>query len=64
MDNCKESEGGIKKIYIMNSSDVVFENGVMVRMKRKYGKFTRPVYTHYPNEELSDEQKDGIRIKF
>ena len=33
----------IDKIYLMNASDCVFENG-NVRVKRKYGKFKRTIH--------------------
>ena len=39
--NCSSSDK-IDKIYIINASDCVFENG-NVRIKRKYGKFKRVV---------------------
>lgn len=31
----------IKAVYTVKISDMVFENGKFVRMKRKYGKFAR-----------------------
>ena len=39
--NCHKSDE-ISKIYLINASDCVFENG-NVRLKRKYGKLKRKV---------------------
>lgn len=36
------SRGGVKKIYLLNPSDCVFDGGF--RVKRKYGKFKRVVH--------------------
>lgn len=33
-----------KVIYLINSEDCVFENDTLIRLKRKYGKFKRPVF--------------------
>jgi len=56
MDNqnkCSNEEPGlpscpcsdkISKVYLLDQNDCVFENGVIVRMKRKYGKFKRVVH--------------------
>lgn len=33
----------IKSIYLMQISDCVFEGDTMVRVKRKYGKYKRPI---------------------
>lgn len=41
--NCKAGVD-IDSIYILDPKDCVFENGVLVRIKRKYGKFKRQVY--------------------
>lgn len=41
--NCKAGID-IDSIYILDPKDCVFENGVFVRLKRKYGKFKRPVF--------------------
>ena len=41
---CCSSSDNISKVYLLDSKDCVFENGVMVRMKRKYGKFKRVVH--------------------
>lgn len=41
-DSCNKA-GLIKSVYILNLSDIVIENGVMIRVKRKYGKFKRPI---------------------
>lgn len=43
---CTETIGRIK--YIMNASDVVIEGDQFIRIKRKYGKFKRPVYAYKP----------------
>tara|TARA_R110000868_G_scaffold199747_3_gene446365 strand:- start:240 stop:410 length:171 start_codon:yes stop_codon:yes gene_type:complete len=32
-----------KTVYVMNFSDVVIKDGAIVRVKRKYGKFKRPI---------------------
>ena len=48
--SCRPS-GGVKTIYLINPKDVVIENGVLVRMKRKYGKFTRQVHVIHNNNE-------------
>ena len=37
------SSNKIIKLYLLDPKDCVFENGVMVRIKRKYGKFKRVV---------------------
>jgi hypothetical protein len=34
----------ISKVYLLDPKDCVFENGIMIRMKRKYGKFKRVVH--------------------
>ena len=41
MDNCKDNYS-IKNIIVFNKSDLKFVDGEM-KLKRKYGKFTRPV---------------------
>jgi hypothetical protein len=41
---CCSTSNNIDKIYLLNSNDCVFENGIMVRMKKKYGKFNRIVH--------------------
>jgi len=38
------SDDSISEVYLLNPNDCIFENYVIVRMKRKYGKFKRPVY--------------------
>jgi hypothetical protein len=43
MERCTEPK--ITGIFLVNSKDLVYDNnGNIVRMKRKYGKYTRPVY--------------------
>jgi len=32
------------KVYLLNPNDVVIKDNVMIRMKRKYGKFKRTVF--------------------
>lgn len=41
MEKCKNT-GGISEVYFFNPSDMKIVN-VVIRMKRKYGKFTRPI---------------------
>lgn len=38
------SSDKIIKLYLLDPNDCVYENGVMVRIKRKYGKFKRVVH--------------------
>lgn len=38
------SSNNISKVYLLDPKDCVFENGVFVRIKRKYGKFKRFVH--------------------
>lgn len=46
----------IKAIYMFNLSDFVTDgNGTIIRKKRKYGKFTRPVYQY----EWGTEAQEG-----
>ena len=40
---CRSSDK-MSKVYLLDAKDCVFENGVMVRIKRKYGKFKRVVH--------------------
>jgi hypothetical protein len=40
---CKDLINITPNTYIMNAEDCVIENGKL-RLKRKYGKFKRPVY--------------------
>ena len=40
---CCSSHGGISKVYLLNHKDCVFEDDVLVRLKRKYGKYKREV---------------------
>lgn len=35
--------GGITSVYLCNWKDFVFEGNKIVRKKRKYGKFKRPI---------------------
>lgn len=44
VSGCCSSSNKISKVYLINTKDIVFENGTMVRIKRKYGKFKRVVY--------------------
>ena len=44
VSGCCSSSDKISKVYLLDPKDCVFENGVMVRMKRKYGKFKRVVH--------------------
>lgn len=44
MTECCNSCNQLSKIYLLSPNDCVFENGVMVRVKRKYGKFKRVVH--------------------
>lgn len=43
VSSCCSSSDKISKVYLLDTNDCVFENGVIVRMKRKYGKFKRVV---------------------
>jgi len=43
LECCKDLININAKTYIMNASDVVIKNGE-IRIKRKYGKFKRPMY--------------------
>ena len=43
VSGCCSSSDKISKVYLLDPKDCVFENGVMVRMKRKYGKYKRVV---------------------
>jgi hypothetical protein len=44
VSGCSSSSMGvISKVYLLNPKDIVIENGVFVRMKRKYGKLKREV---------------------
>lgn len=43
---CKSTANDIKTIYYFELSDFVVIDGVIVRKKRKYGKFKRPVYRY------------------
>jgi hypothetical protein len=56
MDNCKDNYS-IKNIIVFNSSDLKFVDGEM-RLKRKYGKFTRPVVII----DTSDKPAEGVKI--
>jgi hypothetical protein len=38
-----KGDGGIKSVYLCNWKDFVFEGNKVVRKKRVYGKFKRPV---------------------
>ena len=40
---CNNATNKIEKIYFIKQSDCVFENNVIIRLKRKYGKFKREV---------------------
>lgn len=42
IDTCNKS-GVIKTVFILNLSDLVMKDGIIVRVKRKYGKFKRPI---------------------
>lgn len=44
VSGCCSSSDKISKVYLLDPKDCVFENGVMVRMKRKYGKYKRVVH--------------------
>lgn len=44
VSGCCSSSNKISKVYLIDTKDIVFENGAMVRMKRKYGKFKRVVH--------------------
>lgn len=44
VSGCCSSLAKISNVYLLDPKDCVFENGVMVRMKRKYGKFKRVVH--------------------
>lgn len=64
--SCKKESGGVKRVILINQSDLKFQDGEM-KLKRKYGKFTRPVYTYDPNNNksyLSEEEKQGLLLKF
>lgn len=53
---CKSNNSGIKSAYIMSLSDVKFDDkGNMIGLKRKYGKFKRPV-TKLEFESLADAE--------
>ena len=41
---CCSSSDKISKVYLLDPKDCVFENGVMVRIKRKYSKFKRVIH--------------------
>ncbi len=43
LPECKSNDYTPEFVYIINESDVKYINGEVV-VKRKYGKFTRPVY--------------------
>ena len=45
MNCCTQDYGRIKSLVFIKKSDCISDdNGNFVRMKRKYGKFTRPLY--------------------
>jgi len=47
---CKTGINKIEKIYFIQQSDCVVENNVIVRLKRKYGKFKREVVVQNFND--------------
>jgi hypothetical protein len=44
VSGCCSVSDKISNIYLLDPQDCIFENGVIVRMKRKYGKFKRTVH--------------------
>ena len=44
VSGCCSSSEKISKVYLIDPNDCVFENGVMVRMKRRYGKYKRVIH--------------------
>jgi hypothetical protein len=51
---CKDLINITPNTYIMNANDCVIENGEL-RVKRKYGKFKRPVYKmNYEEKEINN----------
>lgn len=54
---CCGGLGGVNKLYLFATSDTKFDKDGFLVMKRKYGKFTRPVhhYTFDPNDVDAEE---------
>lgn len=63
MDSCCNSEP-IKKMLIIKSSDMVVDSNGRVRIKRKYGKFTRPVQVFQYNENDIGMVESTPKIEF
>jgi hypothetical protein len=40
---CMPPTAQVKNVYLLDPKDCVFENGIIIRIKRKYGKFKRVV---------------------
>ena len=49
---CKDLINITPKTYLINANDCVIENGEL-KVKRKYGKFKRPVY------KINNEEKEN-----
>lgn len=49
VSDCCSSSNNVSKVYLLDFNDCVFENGVIVRTKRKYGKRKRVVRVIYYN---------------
>ena len=44
VNSCHSASTKINKVYFLCPSDFIYENGVIVRRKRKYGKFKRIIH--------------------
>lgn len=48
--------GVVEKIILLNPKDFIVKDGVLIRAKRKYGKFKRTMYV-IDNEQNKNESK-------
>lgn len=56
VNGCQGGTGKVKALFFIKTTDCVFEDGVIVRLKKKYGKFQREIIKVQINDPKNSNQ--------